>query len=192
MQISCYKSNFILINIYFFEFEDIKTLTCLIEHLNNIQYDRYIVADPIFKLSQRSYHVQIWYAQRKQSELGSILSNFVVILNILASRRGWTRRGWTFRGWNFLRFWRKNEVPSGQRDRERQRERERVWSETQKWCKNCCFRSATLFLELKFTFSFITTFSTNKIDPKVIDFFSHHYNRYNKLSIVNFSLPKVP
>ena len=80
-----------------------------------IQYNRYKGADPIFKLSQWSYRVQIWHAQRKQSELESILSNLFVILNILASRRGWT-----FLGWKFLRFWRKNVVPSGQRDRERE------------------------------------------------------------------------
>ena len=40
-----------------------------------IQYDQYKGADPIFKLSQWSYCVQIWFAQRKQSDLGSRLSN---------------------------------------------------------------------------------------------------------------------
>ena len=78
-----------------------------------LQYDRYKGADP--KPSLCLYHVQIWHIQRKQSELGSILNNFFEILNILVSRRGWT-----FRVWNFSRFRRKNEVPSGQRERERE------------------------------------------------------------------------
>ena len=140
-------------------------------------------ADPIFKLSQRSYLVQIWYAQRKLTELGSILSNMFVILNILASRRGWT-----FWGWNFSRFWRKNEVPSGQRNRER------VWSETQKWRKNCYFWCKTLFLESKLIKIYIFThynFFHWQNWTKSNRFFACHYDNYNKHSIVKFSLPKV-
>ena len=106
--------------------------------MSYIQYGQYKGDDPNFNLSQWSCHVQMWHAQREQFELGSILSNFLEILNILASRRGWT-----FWGWNFSRFWRKNEVPPGQRNREW------VGSETQKWRKNRYFWSATLFLELK-------------------------------------------
>ena len=95
---------------------------------------------------------------------------------------------WTFRGWNFSRFWRKNEVPSGQWDRER------VWSDTQKWCKNCYFWWATLFLKLKWIKIFIFihyNFFCLQNWSKSNRFFTHHYNGYNKLSIVNFRLPKV-
>ena len=41
---------------------------------------------PSLFLSSISDHVQIWHAQRKQSELGSILMNFLIILNIFLIR----------------------------------------------------------------------------------------------------------
>ena len=121
--------------------------------INVIKYDWYKWSDPIFKLSQWSYRVKIWHAQRKQSELGSILSNFFVILNILASRSGWT-----FKGWNFSRFWRKNKVPSGQRDRERESIEHGVRLRKEKKCNlifgiemnwNLHFHSLPLFLLTK-------------------------------------------
>ena len=135
-------------------------------------------------LSQWSYRVQIGHAQRKQPELGSILMKFFIILNISASRRGWTFRG----GWNFSRFWRKNKVPSGQRDREW------VWSETQKWRKNCYFWHATLFLELKWIEIYIFIhyhIFCQQHWSKSNRFCAYHYDSYNKLNIVNVSLPKV-
>ena len=82
----------------------------------NLQYGQYKGADPIFKFSQWSYHVQIWHAQRKQSELGSILITFWIILNILVSRRGWT-----FLGVKFFEVLKKKQ---GSIRSEKQRERE--------------------------------------------------------------------
>ena len=109
--------------------------------------------DPIFKLSQWSYHNQIWHAQRKQSELGSILMNCFVILNILASRRNWT-----FFFWGGSRFWRKNKVPSGQRNRQWVRSETQKWRKIFLWCnlifgieinQNFHFHSLQLFLLIK-------------------------------------------
>ena len=114
----------------------------------------------------------------------SILSNLLVILNILASRRGWT-----FFGMNFFEVLKKKR---GSIRSERQREEYGVRLRND--AKIAIFEGQPYFWnwnELKFTFPFTTTFSANKIDPKVIGFFAYHYNNYNKLSIVNFSLPKV-
>ena len=38
--------------------------------------------------------------------------------------------------------------------------------------------------KLEFTFSFITTFSIDKINPKEVGFFAYHYNGY----IINLTL----
>ena len=148
----------------------------------DIQYDRYKGADPIFKLSQWSYCVQIWHVQRKQSDLGSILMKVLLILNILASRRGWKKFwGYIFRGFE-LKVHNVGIVANACSELQ-------ISSKIQYFCGTISFFA--IVINLEFTFSFITTFSVNKNDPKVIGFLRYHYNGYNKLSIINFCLPKV-
>ena len=135
-------------------------------------------------LSQWSNHVQIWHVQRKQSELGYILSNFFVVLNILASRRGWSF--WGVKCFEVLK-----------------KKRGSIWSERQnesmEWdsemTQKLLFLNATLFLKLKWIEIYILIhynfFHWQNWSKSNTRFFAYHYNSYNKLSIVNFSLPKV-
>ena len=137
-----------------------------------IQYDRYKGANHIFKISQWSYHVQIWHTQWKQSELGSILSNFVVILNILTSREGWT----------FLKFFEVLKKKRGSIRSERQRESMEWDSEMTQ--KSLFLKRNLIYGNWNLHFHFITTFSANKIDPKVIGFFALPLWRF----IINLTL----
>ena len=140
-------------------------------------------------LSQWSYRVQIWHAQRKQSELGSILSNFVVILNNLASRRGWTF--WRVKFFEFLK--KKRVSIRSDTQRERERERESMEWDSEMTQKIAIFEAQPCFWnwnELKFTFSFITTFTSDKIDPKVIGFLLTITMVVINLALLTLAFPK--
>ena len=150
-----------------------------------IQYDRYKGADSILKPSQWLYHVQIWHAQRKQSELGSILSNFVVILNYL---------GPPDRGLNILR----GEIFQGLWEKmwfHQVRETEEMSME---WDSEMTQKSLFLLSNLIFGIEINQIFHFHslqlflpKIDPKVVGFLLTTRTVIIKLNIVNFRFPKV-
>ena len=127
---------------------------------------------------------KFWHVQRKHFERGSILSNFFVILNILASRRGWTFRGWKLRG--FEEKTRFHHV----------RETEREYGvRLRNDAKIAIFDAAALFLELKwieiYIFTSLPLFTCWQHWSKSNSFLAYHCNGYNKLCIINFSLHKV-
>ena len=85
-------------------------------------------------------------------------------------------------------FWRKNEVPSGQKNRERE-----YGVRLRNDAKIAIFWCITLVLELKWIEVYIFIhyhFFRRQNWSKSNRFFAYHYNGYNKLNIVNFSLPK--
>ena len=110
------------------------------------------------------------------------IKQFFVILNILASRRGWTF-GEIFRG--FEEKTRFHQV----------RETEREFGvKLRNDAKIAIFSGATLFLELKLIEIYIFIhyhFYHRQNWSKSSRFFAYHFNGYNKLNIVNLRLPKI-
>ena len=131
--------------------------------------------NPIFKLFQWSYHVQIWHAQRKQSELGYILSDCFCNFEYIGLQKRLNIWGG---GWNFLRFWRKNEVPSGQR-------------ESMEWDSEMTHKSLFLMHNLIFGNIFIHYNIFNQQNwSKSSRFFAYQYDGYNKLALLTLAIPK--
>ena len=124
------------------------------------QFIWYKGADPIIKLSQWWYRVQIWYATKKIVWTRIHIKQFVCNFEYLGLQKRLNIFG--------VKFFEVLKKKHGSVRSERQRE-SRQW-DSEMTQKLLFFVAQPYFWnwkELKFTFSFITAFSTDKIDPKL-------------------------